>query len=87
MATKKASKAKKAVVAKEQPNFWGLSCEIEEVAVKLNQVQDVLSVYAESLFDHRSSIIWLMSDLVGEEIKKLDEIQNKLIKHHVVEQD
>lgn len=82
--------AKKKAVKKEpvvKTNFYALACDIEEISNRLGQIQELLSVTAENVFDSRSELLWLSADLVGTEIKKLDTTVQKIMDIHSVEKD
>lgn len=79
MATKKKVVKKEPVI---EINFWQLSCDIEEVSMRLERVKALLEVVAESYFDTKSDLLWLGSDLLDTEIKKLDEISLKIMEVH-----
>lgn len=78
--------AKKKAVKKEpviHTNFYELACEAEEISIRLEQIRALLSVTAESFFDARSELLWLGSDLLEAEIKKLDATVQKIMDVHV----
>lgn len=77
--------AKKKAVKKEPvitTNLYALACDLEQVSIRLEQINSLLSVTAESFFDTKADLLWLGVDLMDTEIAKIDAMVQKIMDVH-----
>lgn len=67
----------------KESSLWSMACSAEESALKYERVALLLDLIAEKSFMDCNELIWLASDLIREENKKLDRLQKLLMDAHV----
>lgn len=85
MPIKKPAK-KKAAEKKEDSSklsLWWLSCDIEDISMKLSGAKDVMELVATSLIDPApSGAAWAVSDILEVQIQRLDKLSQEVMKAH-----
>jgi hypothetical protein len=87
MTAKKAVKkvANKVAKPKEEISLslWQISDNIEEVSIRIESIKCVVQLLAESTFNDETTVAWLISDLLDDSIKRLDELSAKVMQEHM----